>query len=392
MASLRRICRRGGASTAVAAAAEAARRGCLGAGPLLPLSLRAAASGRPVPRANEPDGGHTAFSWLTAGLTVTASPRGRLLQGLHALDVHNDWILFNERTAQEMLTKTLDAYASSETADLYLRQMEGTQDAQKEVLDMLLDFLPQRYPSNFSVAGRAADGAFPPDAVVCVRIGDSRMEFRIGDYSDFPLKLASLLVQEDLVIMQNGRLVAGSVLCSFSRFGESRFGQDLKELHAKVAQFQNDLERPVLRIFETLKFENPLWRTNWNISWSDEIMVNPRRYPMKKGQMGADEQNAIMRELRQRIQEVGIANATFMKTEYQTCRRLRRNDDCVLFTIRTLIDPMTMLADLPRAARQLAMNVRILEPVEFCHYIGLSDDYIRHSLLEHADGIAVHAK
>eukprot|EP00415_Alexandrium_ostenfeldii_P000059 UN0059 len=187
--------------------------------------------------------------------------------------------------------------------------------------------------------------------------------------------------------MRDHAIVAGTVHFSFSRFGMARFGMDMQQLHANVPQYVQDLERPVTKIFDRLSLERPLWRTNWNVAWSPQLLVNSQRYPYRSTS-DADEKTTILKDIRQRISKVGFARAAFLKVEYQTLRRLPKHSNCMLFTVRTFIDPFANLAGMPVAARQLAANIRRLEGAEFSRYLGIDDPDILSALLDYADGIA----
>jgi len=63
--------------------------------------------------------------------------------------------------------------------------------AQGEVLWMVIDWLIRRYPERFRVSG-AYVKTLDPGYQEC---------FRIADFEEDPLRLASLLIQEDLFIM-----------------------------------------------------------------------------------------------------------------------------------------------------------------------------------------------
>merc|ERR1712023_335845 len=115
------------------------------------------------------------------------------------------------------------------------------------------------------------------------------------------------------------------------------------ELHANVPQYTDDLQRPVTRIFDRLRTDRPCWRTNWNVAWNPQLLVNPSRYPHRNPSLTVDEKSMIMSDLKQRIREVGFARAAFLKVEYQTLRRLPEHSNCLLFTVRTFLSPFTEL-------------------------------------------------
>ncbi|CAJ1362554.1 unnamed protein product [Effrenium voratum] len=324
-------------------------------------------------------GASSAFTWLRQGLTETVTPKGRLRPNLFALKA-DQWIHFDPSEASRHLRVKREIFASEASRPKYLLQKDGSQKAQREVLEMLLDHLPAYYPENFQVRaspsggleGGARGARFGPDTRVKVEAENWRAEYVLGDYEEFPLELASNLVMEDLVLMQDSTLVAGSVLFSFSRFQE-RFGLDMEQIHHKVPQYAQDLQKPVSRVFATLTEDRPMWRSNWNISWTDDILAGYGRYPHRNPGISVEDRNKLFSELIQSIDEKGLSKSAWLKVEYQTLRRLTANPDCLLFTVRTFLNSFQELAQEPLAAKALLRNLDRLERTEFSKYIGIDD-------------------
>ena len=158
-----------------------------------------------------------------------------------------DWICFEATgNGREHLLKKQEIFQSQDLRSKHLLQFDGSQGPQQEVLELLLDHLPQMYPEHFQVTPGFSTGKsrFGPETQVNIEMDDFKASYVIGDFKNFPLELASRLVQEDLVLVEDGTVVAGSVLFSFSRFHE-RFGLNMDEIHKKVHQYQMDLEKPV---------------------------------------------------------------------------------------------------------------------------------------------------
>lgn len=100
-----------------------------------------------------------------------------------------DWILFEPSTAH--LQKKHEIFQSP-SRDKHLIQSKGCLGPQHEVLELLLDYLPQRYPENFQVAAVPSLGSkYGPDTTITLHAADWQMEYRVGDFAHFPLELAS---------------------------------------------------------------------------------------------------------------------------------------------------------------------------------------------------------
>lgn len=109
-------------------------------------------------------------------------------------------------------------------------EQDGTRDAQQEVLELLGAYLPERFPDTHrrSDAGVAVVGATSRPTIPSSLAGA-------------PLVAASLLVQEDLILMRRGedgwRLAAGSLCFPSSWSLLEKFGKPLQQIHEPVPGF-----------------------------------------------------------------------------------------------------------------------------------------------------------
>ncbi|KAL1506974.1 hypothetical protein AB1Y20_007838 [Prymnesium parvum] len=351
-----------------------------------PKPLRAAHLASPLPSPPPPGVG-----WLDEGLTrsVVGTPRGpRLHPSLHGLDLR-DWLLVD--------VSTYGAQMSAKFSALRLRRAEVLQaedattlEAQREVAALLLAHLPARYPSHFEARGEAR---------LHVAVGGFGGEVDVAAYAS-PLEGAARLVQEDLVLMRRGgggaedeyHAAAAAVAFSFAdlpRRVQQR--QSMAALHAKVGGYEADLHRPVSRALHALKVGSPMWRTNWAFSFSGAIEPHPDRYLLnlqKRARLFPDapvtEWDGADGAVR-RIDARGAGDVLFLKTEYQTLRRLPRNSDFVLFTVRTHLTPLRSLEAFPAAAARLAENVRGALQLDFRFYKGLDDPRVAERVLSYLD-------
>ena len=118
-----------------------------------------------------------------------------------------DWICFEATgNGREHLQKKQEIFQSQQLRSKHLLQSDGSQGAQEEVLELLLDHLPQMYPEHFHVTPGVSTGKrrFGPETTVKIEMDDFKASYVIGDFKNFPLELASRLVQEDLVLVEDG--------------------------------------------------------------------------------------------------------------------------------------------------------------------------------------------
>ncbi len=235
----------------------------------------------------------------------------------------------------------------------------GTEAAQAEVLHLLLEHLPKRFPEHFqqSCKGIAIKG-FPALATAEMRAMP-------------PLKAASLLVQEDLILMRQGedgwRLAAGSLCFPSSWSLLEKFGKPMHQIHQPVPDFGPGTRMAdlIARMFDRLQPGNPVQRFNWSIQAGDDLY-----HPFSN-------EERIDRATNRPAKFAGldIAASAFIRVERQTLRKLPASGD-ILFTIRIHLDPLSVLSSHPdRATLAAAFAEQLLAlDTEQLDYKGMTAD------------------
>ena len=242
--------------------------------------------------------------------------------GLAPLDLA-DWIEPDDRLLPDLAEK--DRLFAERRAIVFAAEPD-TEDAQREVLDLLVAHLTGRYPQTWRVE---------PDGAVTIA-GGRRVD--LATDADAPLLVAARLVQEDLVLMRRGpdgwRLVAAA-LCFPSAWSlTEKFGTTLDGLHGNVPGYAGAMGTRMARIFDSLRAEQPVWRLNWSI-YPDDRLHHPESKEQPRAWFGGADD---------------FAAASFVRVERQTLRRLPACGD-ILFTIRIHVDPMTAFRRHPDGAR-----------------------------------------
>jgi hypothetical protein len=230
---------------------------------------------------------------------------------------------------------------------------EGTQGSQQEVLDLIVRHLTRHFPEVETSPETAATGSV---------------------LHAHPLHAASLLVQEDLVLMRRGedgwRLVAAS-LCFPSAWSlQEKFGKPLQDVHTPVPGFGRGTRTAdiITRIFDKLQVEQPVERMNWS------LQAGPALYmPLSNaGRIDRAEQKPS------RFPEADVAENCFIRVERQTLRKLQVSGD-ILFTIRIYVDPIKLLERHPDRAAIAASFAAQLTALDVAQvdYKGLSADRLR---------------
>ena len=160
-----------------------------------------------------------------------------------------------------------------------------------------------------------------------------------------PLELASLLVQEDLIIMKQTEEdyhLESASLCAPTRWSlKDKFRESLSKIHKEVPGYEQKIGKRVDSIFSNLPDDKIFERFNWSIFDSPELFQ-----PINSKTL------VEIRDLRP--QEL------FIRVERQTIRRLEQSKS-VLFTVRVHVDPITAILDSKRSIEDLINAISNLD-------------------------------
>ncbi|WP_284268817.1 heme-dependent oxidative N-demethylase family protein [Mesorhizobium huakuii] len=236
---------------------------------------------------------------------------------------------------------------------------DGTRDAQREVLDLLGAYLPERFPrthrrtdADIEVVGAADHPALP------------------SGLADAPLVAASLLVQEDLILMRRDaagwRLAAGSLCFPSSWSLTEKFGKPLQQIHEPVPGFGPGTRPAELinRMFDGLQGQ-AVERFNWSIQ-ADNALYHP---------LSNVERIDRATNRPTRFPDGDVKAHAFIRVERQTLRKLPASRD-ILFTIRIHLDPLAVLERHPDRATLALSFAAQLEALDLAQldYKGLTSD------------------
>lgn len=226
----------------------------------------------------------------------------------------------------------------------------GTEAAQAEVLGLLIEHLPRRFPEIYQRHETEME------------IIPLRRTVPLAPGGLAPLQVAASLVQEDLVLLrksENGwRLVAAALDFPSSWSLREKFGRPMHDVHGPVPGFGAGTRNAgmIERIFDNLRPEMPVTRWNWSL-FGDDRLFHPEGGHPDQPRFGAD------------------GESVYLRVERQTLRKLPVSGD-ILFTIRISVDPLAALAqhaDAATIATALIGQLEALSP-EQARYKGLWHD------------------
>lgn len=265
--------------------------------------------------------------------------------GLKRLDL-NDWIEPDAHLAAYLDQK--DRLAAVHPEEVFAAE-RGSEAAQAEVLALLVDHLPKRFPQIYRHSG---------DTIEIIPAG-RRIELQADEA---PLRIASRLVQEDLLILQRGedgwRLTAASLSFPSSWRLADKIGRPMDEIHSPVPGFGAG-SRPadlIARMFDHLQPAVPVLRWNWSL-YGDDRLFHPE---------SADPDTL-------RFGNGARPENIFLRVERQTLRKLPGSGG-ILFTIHIFVDPLSALerhADAATIAVALIAQLKALSAEQLA-YKGLT--------------------
>lgn len=250
--------------------------------------------------------------------------------GLMALKL-DDWIEIDDELVGILTHKRRILAARHDDA---FAALPATEAAGAEVLTLLAEHLPRRFPTVYPRMGASIAVAATGELI------------GLGAPGAHPLETAARLVPEDLCLLRpvgDSYVLAAACLCAPSRWRlADKIGRSLADIHAPVPHYDAVLARPVERFFAKLAVDRPVWRLNWTIHDSADLYQPVPPPPRALG-------------------TADFADGVFLRVERQTLRRLLQSGD-VLFTIRTYIRALGQVAENKRDALRLAGAIEGLPP------------------------------
>lgn len=172
----------------------------------------------------------------------------------------DDWLQRDEAFAAQMAER--DRLIAARTHEVHACAAPSL-PAAEELLALVLDHL-DRAPGY----RREAGGMVRPDGV------------RV-DFAGPPLLVAGRLVQEDLVLLEkpadaSEHVLTGAIICFPSNWTlRQKFGMPLGRIHLPVAAYDETVAKRVQRLFDLLRPEAPLMRSNM-LLYSEGALFNAR--------------------------------------------------------------------------------------------------------------------
>ena len=267
--------------------------------------------------------------------------------GLKPIEDMSTWLIFDDEYERYHNEKRM---LLERDRDQHFCAEDGTVDSQNEVLDLIIEHLNTYHPGTIDISD--------DDLITILPLGKTLSR---QSYAETPLILASLLVQEDLVLMRK-RPEGWSLVAAFVAFPSSwdlkeKFTKTLSQIHAPVPGLPGRPSQVIERVFNSLQEDIPVYRQSWSL-YDDGVLPHPSAHNERTRNWMRDRQDPE-----------GLLH---VRIEHQSLQRLQRSGD-ILFTVRILIDPLAALREHPDGAHlatHLARQVGELSEAE-AEYKGL---------------------
>ncbi|HIC27525.1 MAG TPA: DUF3445 domain-containing protein [Gammaproteobacteria bacterium] len=175
-----------------------------------------------------------------------------------------------------------------------------------------------------------------------------------------PLKNASLMIQEDLVLMlpkDDEYYLGAASLCAPSNWSlKEKFNKPLIKVHEFVPSYAEKIGSKVNNFFSNLPKERIFQRFNWSI-YEDSALFQPA-----KSKSHIERSKSITKE--------NAGSRLFIRVERQTIRRLPSTLS-IAFTIRVHVNPLSsiknnlsLLTDLHQAVESLSDEMKRYKSID----------------------------
>lgn len=283
---------------------------------------------------------------------------------------------FNEKIGTSLLTEAdslidvdrhyleeigLKRQLLNELPDYYFQALPGSEMAQWDVLELLLDQLARHYPNQFSVKKEGSRWHWEN------RLLNETASFTFDNTDTLPLPPLDWVgrqVQEDLLVLAGPEpsLVAGQLCFANAWCLNEKMGLPFWAIHAPITDIVTPMMRAAQKVMERLPAGRPLWRLNWSIRATDQLDLTSRHTPTQHTQLAT---------LLPHLTADTMGEHLVVRIEYQTLTRLPRSQ-AILFGLHTYQNRLDHeLAERPGAAQNL-LNVLQTAPPALLDYKGIT--------------------
>lgn len=260
----------------------------------------------------------------------------------------DDWFVFdkNYKTRMDFKEKVIEQ-VGSDAIDC----REGGYDGCVEMLECLVDYLPRRFPTIFSVSANSN--------TIHNSITGENFDFSKPFLKHHPLYIAGRLVEDDLnILVENtdGEYVLKAVLSAFPAGFQVKEKMDkcMTEIHKPVPMYKEKLQMAMNKFFRKVGPSKLVMRLNWSINDKEELFLVSGGHLYE-----SDTKDAL-------ADETIDINQVQLRIERQVLRRLPRTG-AICFITKTYLYPLAEISKTPGFSARLGGLLHKL-PEKFAFY------------------------
>ncbi|KAI6129173.1 hypothetical protein EDD17DRAFT_1775687 [Pisolithus thermaeus] len=255
-------------------------------------------------------------------------------QNMSLSELEPNWWIELDSAYREKISQRKKLY--SEYGKLIIDELTGSQEASRECMEMVIQFICQRYPNQFRYNDWT--GVFTNEI----------LHAQVDIATAHPLMFLLDHVPEDFFIVQEDpvsglyRLTA-AVGCSAIGWNISqKIGKPLHEIHGPVPDYKERMAFSVDRFFSKVPCDKPIQRGAWGLEVGEPLFL----------QTSSPEWNH-----RYRQDPDLLTSDIFLRVDWQTLRRLPKSR-AIVFNFKALFTPFTDFRREPYIPRLLLKVLR----------------------------------
>ncbi|KAI6019653.1 hypothetical protein F5J12DRAFT_904094 [Pisolithus orientalis] len=255
-------------------------------------------------------------------------------QNMSLSEFEPNWWIELESTYLSTIAQRKKLYADH--GKLIIDELEGSREASRECMEMVIQYICQRYPNQFRYNDWT--GVFTNEI----------LHTRVDTTTIHPLIFLLEHVPEDFFIVQEDpltglyRMTAG-IACSAIGWNIShKIGKPLGEIHDPVPDYKEKMALSVDRYFSKLSCDKPIQRGAWSLEVGEPLFF---------------QKDSPKWHHRSRQDPDLLTSDIFLRVDWQTLRRLPRSR-AIVFNFKALFTPITDFRREPYIPRLLLKVLR----------------------------------
>ncbi len=263
--------------------------------------------------------------------------RNRLRMGLNSISA-SEWIQYEDDFCKRIKGKK---NLISEQKDRVIQSIEGSEDAQRELLNNILSFIEQYKSDLFTIKENSV-----------INHADNS-SYELDKFKNSPLELISYLAADDFCLLDkfndDYRLAAASVCAPTYWELSEKIGKPMKDVHSPITNLENKIGRMIRHYFSNLKTDDYYQRSNWFLVTTSDLPLFKINDDMVSDIDSPNIDNII--------------NNLYIRCERQSFRKLKQTE-YIAFGIKVYVSPLNVVRKYTEIAEDIMLAVNSMNAEE----------------------------